>query len=60
MTGAEGEGQRAAVRLVAIRETAVSVEEVLAAVQDRTAGGVVSFTGHVRASDGGQIGRAHV
>ena len=42
------------VRLVAISETAVSVEEVLAAVQDPAAGGVVSFTGYVRASDGGR------
>ena len=47
-------GQVGVVRLVAIRDTVVSVDEVLAAVQDRAAGGVVSFTGHVRASDGGR------
>ncbi len=37
-----------------IRETPLSVEEVLAAVADPRAGGVVSFTGLVRASDGGR------
>ncbi|MCW2598344.1 MAG: molybdopterin biosynthesis MoaE protein [Frankiales bacterium] len=40
------------IRLVDIRATALSVDEVLAAVQDPSAGGVVSFTGLVRASDG--------
>jgi molybdopterin synthase catalytic subunit len=40
--------------LVAIRSEPVSVEEVLAAVDDPAAGGVVSFTGLVRASDGGR------
>ena len=40
--------------LVDIRSTPLSVEEVLAAVDDPTAGGVVSFTGLVRASDGGR------
>ena len=42
------------VRLVAIREVAVSLDEVLAAVQDRSAGGVVSFAGYVRSTDGGR------
>ena len=51
---ASGQGERPTVRLVAIRETAVSVEEVLVAVADPAAGGVVSFTGHVRSSDGGR------
>lgn len=40
--------------LVDIRSTPLSVEEVLAAVDDPTAGGVVSFTGLVRAVDGGR------
>lgn len=42
------------VRLAAIRDSALSVEEVLAAVADPLAGGVVSFTGLVRSSDGGR------
>ncbi|MGZ6826587.1 MAG: molybdenum cofactor biosynthesis protein MoaE [Mycobacteriales bacterium] len=42
------------IRLVDVRDTPLSVEEVLAAVDDPTAGGVVSFTGLVRASDGGR------
>ncbi len=42
------------VRLVAIRDVPVLVDEVLAAVQDRSAGGVVSFTGLVRSSDAGR------
>ena len=42
------------VRLVAIREVAVSLDEVLAAVQDSSAGGVVSFAGYVRSTDGGR------
>lgn len=41
-------------RLLALRDTALSVEEVLAAVDDPAAGGVVSFTGVVRDSDGGR------
>ena len=40
--------------LVDIRSSALSVDEVLAAVEDPAAGGVVSFTGLVRASDGGR------
>jgi molybdopterin synthase catalytic subunit len=42
------------IRLVDLRETPLSVDEVLAAVQDPAAGGVVSFTGLVRASDHGR------
>jgi molybdopterin synthase catalytic subunit len=38
--------------LVDIRATPLSVEELLAAVDDPGAGGVVSFTGLVRAVDG--------
>lgn len=41
-------------RLLAIRDTPVDVAEVLAAVDDPASGGVVSFTGLVRASDGGR------
>ena len=45
---------RPVLRLLALRDTALSVEEVLAAVEDPGAGGVVSFTGLVRDSDGGR------
>ncbi len=41
--------------LVDIRSTPLSVDEVLAAVEDPAAGGVVSFTGLVRADDGGRV-----
>lgn len=40
--------------LVDIRTSALSVSEVLAAVDDPAAGGVVSFTGLVRSHDGGK------
>lgn len=40
--------------LVDVRETPLSVDEVLAYVEDPAAGGVVSFTGLVRAADGGR------
>jgi molybdopterin synthase catalytic subunit len=42
------------VRLVGIRDTPLSVDEVLAAVRDPGAGGVVVFVGTVRAVDGGR------
>ena len=42
------------VRLADVRDAPLSVEEVLAAVDDPRAGGVVSFTGVVRATDGGR------
>ncbi|MDQ1747238.1 MAG: molybdopterin synthase catalytic subunit [Frankiaceae bacterium] len=42
------------IRLVAIRETALSVDEVLAAVTDPAAGGLVVFVGTVRDADGGK------
>jgi len=42
------------VRLLALRDTSLDVAEVLAAVQDPAAGGVVSFTGLVRDHDGGK------
>lgn len=41
-------------RLLALRDTPIAAEELLAAVADPGAGGVVSFTGLVRASDGGR------
>ena len=41
-------------RLLAIRDTALDVAEVMAAVADPGAGGVVSFTGLVRETDGGR------
>ncbi|MDQ1699125.1 MAG: molybdopterin synthase catalytic subunit [Frankiaceae bacterium] len=42
------------VRLVAIRETPLSVDEVLSAVMDPAAGGLVVFVGTVRDVDGGR------
>jgi molybdopterin synthase catalytic subunit len=42
------------IRLLALRDTPVDPAEVLAAVEDAGAGGVVSFTGLVRDSDGGK------
>lgn len=45
---------RPVLRLLALRDSPLSVEEVLAAVADPGAGGVVSFTGLVRDSDGGR------
>lgn len=42
------------IALLGVRETPLDVAEVLAAVEDPAAGGVVSFTGLVRASDGGR------
>jgi molybdopterin synthase catalytic subunit len=42
------------IRLLALRDVPVDVAEVLAAVEDPGAGGVVSFTGLVRDSDGGR------
>ena len=42
------------VRLIAVRETPLSVDEVLAAVAHPAAGGVVVFVGTVRESDGGR------
>ena len=43
-----------AVRLLGLRDTPLEVAEVLDAVADPRAGGVVSFTGAVRSSDGGR------
>lgn len=43
-----------AVRLLGLRSTALDAAEVLAAVEDPGAGGVVGFTGLVRDSDGGR------
>ncbi len=43
-----------AIRLLALRDTPLDVAEVLAAVADPAAGGVVSFTGLVRDHDGGK------
>ena len=42
------------IRLLALRDTPIDPAEVLAAVEDAGAGGVVSFTGLVRDSDGGR------
>lgn len=45
------------IRLLALRDTPLDVAELLAAVQDPAAGGVVSFTGLVRDHDGGRAVR---
>jgi molybdopterin synthase catalytic subunit len=42
------------VRLAEVRETPLSVDEVLTAVADPSAGGVVLFVGAVRDADGGR------
>ncbi len=42
------------IRLLALRDTPLDVAELLAAVQDPAAGGVVSFTGLVRDHDSGR------
>lgn len=41
-------------RLVAIRDTPLSVDEVIAAVSDHAAGGLAVFIGTVRDADGGK------
>ncbi|HET7310509.1 MAG TPA: molybdenum cofactor biosynthesis protein MoaE [Mycobacteriales bacterium] len=43
-----------AVRLVAIRDTPLSADEVISAVSDAAAGGLTVFIGTVRDSDGGK------
>jgi len=43
------------IRLLALRETALSVDEVLAAVSDPGAGGTVVFVGTVRDADEGRV-----
>ena len=45
---------RGTVRLVALRESPLSVDEVIAAVRDPAAGGLVLFVGAVRDEDGGR------
>ncbi len=47
-------GTTGTVRLLDLRDAPLSVDEVLAAVDDPRAGGVVSFTGVVRDVDGGR------
>lgn len=47
-------GDRPVVRLVAIRDTPLSVDEILAAVSDPAAGGTAMFVGTVRDEDGGR------
>jgi len=49
------EAERAAIRLVAIRDAPLSVDEVLAAVSDPAAGGVALFVGTVRDHDVGRL-----
>ena len=43
-----------AVRLVALRETPLEVDEVLAALDDDASGGLTLFVGRVRDHDGGR------
>ncbi|AJT64518.1 molybdenum cofactor biosynthesis protein MoaE [Streptomyces chattanoogensis] len=55
-TGRDHPGERAAadpIRLIALRDTALSVDEVFAAVGDAAAGGTALFVGTVRSHDGG-------
>jgi molybdopterin synthase catalytic subunit len=47
-------GNTAPIRLLALRDTALSVDEVLAAVSDPGAGGTVVFVGTVRDADDGR------
>jgi molybdopterin synthase catalytic subunit len=42
------------IRLIGVRETPLSVDEVFAAVSDPAAGGVALFVGTVRSEDGGR------
>jgi molybdopterin synthase catalytic subunit len=49
------ESGRAAIRLLAMRDAPLSVDEVLAAVSDPAAGGVVLFVGTVRDHDAGRL-----
>ncbi|MEV0373878.1 molybdenum cofactor biosynthesis protein MoaE [Streptomyces sp. NPDC050636] len=54
--GRDHPGEQAAadpIRLLAIRDTALSVDEVFAAVGDAAAGGTALFVGTVRSHDGG-------
>ncbi|MFI9205132.1 molybdenum cofactor biosynthesis protein MoaE [Streptomyces sp. NPDC053048] len=56
MSSYDHPGERAAhdpVRLLAVRDTPLSVDEVFAAVGDDAAGGTVLFVGTVRDHDGG-------
>ena len=46
------------IRLLAVREEELSVDEVLRAVQDPGAGGIALFVGTVREQDGGRAVRA--
>jgi molybdopterin synthase catalytic subunit len=43
------------IALLDVRDEPLSVDEALAAVADPAAGGVVSFTGLVRSTDGGRV-----
>jgi molybdopterin synthase catalytic subunit len=55
--GSAGDGGQAgegAIRLLAVRDVPLSVDEVLAAVEDPAAGGVAIFIGTVREEDGGR------
>ena len=55
MNAVEATGDaREVIRLLAVRDTALSVDEVLGAVSDRTAGGTVVFVGSVRDRDDGR------
>lgn len=47
-------GGAAAIRLLGVRDTALSVDEVLAAVSDPVSGGTVVFVGSVRNADDGK------
>ncbi|MFI9050340.1 molybdenum cofactor biosynthesis protein MoaE [Streptomyces sp. NPDC053427] len=56
LPGRDHPGEQAAadpIRLIAIRDSALSVDEVFAAVGDAAAGGTALFVGTVRSHDGG-------
>lgn len=53
MSSAQSQGDDP-IRLIDIRDTPLSVEEVLAAVDDPAAGGIDVFIGTVRDTDGGK------
>lgn len=54
MADAEVRGSADRVRLAAVRDSPLSVDEVLDAVRDPAAGGIVVFVGSVREVDGGR------
>ena len=54
MTASTSSAPASGVRLVALRETPLSVDEVLAALEHDASGGLTLFVGRVRDHDGGR------